>query len=114
MKEKEFAKADNGKPTFELLPFDLLVDTNKVLEHGAKKYGVNNWRKTLGFKYSRCFNALLRHMFAWWSGEDLDPETGISHLAHAMCNLLFLTYHSKHNQSADDRPIDKTDKNKLK
>ena len=101
----EFLKNDNGKPEFELLPLDLMSDVNKVLQHGASKYGVNNWRKPEGFKLSRCYNALLRHMFAWWRGEDNDPETGITHLAHAMCNLLFLMYHFKNNKQTDDRPI---------
>ena len=101
----EFLKNDNGKPEFELLPLDLMSDVNKVLQHGAEKYGVGNWRKYEGFKFSRCYNALLRHMFAWWRGEDNDPETGISHLAHAMCNLLFLMYHFKNNKQTDDRPI---------
>lgn len=103
--EKAFLKNDNGKPTFELLPISLLAETNKVLQHGANKYGVNNWRKKEGFKYSRCYNALLRHMLAWWFGEDCDKETGLSHLSHAMCNLLFLEYHFHNNKEADDRPI---------
>lgn len=102
MKE-EFLKNDNGKPTFELIPFELLADVNKVLQHGLK-YGLNNWRKPEGYKASRCFNALLRHMFAWWRGEDIDKESGISHLAHAMCNLLFLMYHFKEG-NGDDRPV---------
>lgn len=105
VKEKEFKKNDTGKPTFDLLPLDLFEDVNKVLEHGAKKYGINNWRKKEGFKLSRCYNALLRHLIAWWAGENNDKETGISHLAHAMCNLIFLMYHFKNNKEADDRPI---------
>ena len=103
-KKTEFAKDDSNKPTYELLPLELFNEVNLVLQHGASKYGVNNWRKTEGFKYSRCYNALLRHMFAWWRGEDYDLESGISHLAHAMCNLIFLTYHSKANAEGDDRP----------
>lgn len=105
VKEKEFQKNDTGKPTFELLPLDLFADVNKVLEHGAKKYGINNWRKKEGFKLSRAYNALLRHLIAWWAGENNDKETEISHLAHAMCNLIFLMYHFKNNKEADDRPI---------
>lgn len=105
MKEEEiFAKADNGKPTYELLPFELLADVNKVLEHGKNKYGLLNWQRKESFKYSRCYNALLRHMFAWWRGQDLDNDTNISHLAHAMCNLLFLMWHDKNNPESDDRP----------
>lgn len=106
----EFKKNDTGKPEFELLPFDLLSDVNRVLQHGAVTYGVGNWRKKEGFRLSRCFNALLRHMFAWWSGEDLDKQTGISHLDHAMCNLLFLKYHLLNNPEADNRPCRFTEK----
>ena len=103
--KNSFKKTDGGKPTFELLPIDMLAETNKVLQHGANKYGVNNWRKKEGFKYSRCYNALLRHMLAWWFGQDYDKETGLSHLSHAMCNLLFLMYHFQNNKEADDRPV---------
>ena len=105
MSNEVFKKNDEGKPTFELIPFDLLADVNKVLQHGRDTYGLGNWKKTNGFKMSRPFNALLRHMFAWWSGEDNDKQTGISHLAHAMCNLLFMMYHFKYNKQSDDRPI---------
>ena len=104
MKKEIFAKADNGKPGFELLPVWLLDDVNLVLRHGKKKYGLNNWQKTDGFRLSRAYNALLRHMFAWWRGEDKDPETGLSHLSHAMCNLIFLMYHHKITKVGDDRP----------
>lgn len=105
MSEEKFLKFDGGKPTFELLPLELLSDVNLVLQHGAQKYGVNNWIRPDGFKLSRCYNALLRHLFAWWRGEDKDPDTGISHLAHAACNLLFMMYHFKNNKTADDRPV---------
>ena len=103
--KQEFLKNDDGKPTYELLPFELLSEVNLVLVHGREKYGECNWMKQKGFKLSRCYNALLRHMFAWWiRREDKDPETGLSHLSHALCNLLFLMYHFKHNKNADDRP----------
>ena len=106
MSDKEFAKSDINKPGFELLPIWLMDDVNLVLRHGAEKYQKLNWQKTEGFKLSRCYNALLRHMFAWWRGQDNDLDTGISHLAHAMCNLLFLTYHFRYNRNmeCDDRP----------
>ena len=105
MENNTFKKNDSGKPTFELLPIDLLSDVNKVLQHGARAYGVGNWRKTDGFKLSRVYNALLRHMFAFWRGESIDPDSGLSHLDHAMCNLLFMKYHFLNNPEADDRPI---------
>lgn len=99
-----FAKSDEGKPGFELLPIELLSEVNLVLRHGKEKYGLNNWQKTEGFKMSRCYNALWRHMLAWWKGEDLDRESGLSHLSHAMCNLIFLMYHHKITKQGDDRP----------
>lgn len=104
---EKFLKNDTGKPAFELLPFDILSGINDVLRYGANKYGSkNNWRKKEGFLCSRCYNALLRHIFAWWiKGEDNDPETGLSHLSHAMCNLIFLMYHFQNNKESDDRPI---------
>lgn len=104
MKEKDFQKTDQEKCTYDLVPLDLMWEVDLVLKHGAKKYGVLNWQRKKGFKFSRCYNALLRHMFAWWRGQETDPETGLTHLSHAMCNLLFLMYHSRFNSAADDRP----------
>lgn len=85
-------KFDTGKRDWSLLPYDSLEEVVKVLEFGATKYARDNWKRGEGFKYSRSFNALQRHMLAFMRGEDNDPETGISHLAHAMCNLLFMQH----------------------
>lgn len=52
---------------------------------GADKYGRNNWRK--GLHYSRLIDAAMRHILAFADGEDSDPETGLSHAAHARCCL---------------------------
>lgn len=85
-------KHDSGKRDWSLLPYDSLEEVVKVLEFGAKKYSRDNWKAGEGFKYTRSFNALQRHMLAFMRGEDNDPETGISHLSHAMCNLLFMQH----------------------
>ena len=74
------------KPRLELLPSAALEQIAEVLTYGAAKYEANNWCR--GARGGRYFAALLRHVFAWWRGEDLDPETGMSHLAHAACCLL--------------------------
>jgi hypothetical protein len=94
-------KHDDGKLPIELLAFDVLEEVAKVLQFGAKKYAPNNWRA--GFVYSRLFGALLRHLFAWWRGQDTDPETGLSHLAHAGCCLLFLHHFVLAKTGTDDR-----------
>jgi hypothetical protein len=66
----------------------------QVLEHGAKKYDIDNWKMVEGASgfNGRYANALLRHVIAYCSGEEKDPESGLSHLAHAGCNCLFLLW----------------------
>lgn len=62
----------------------------RVATFGAGKYGPENWRLVSDAK-RRYTNAAFRHLVAWHRGEANDPETGESHLAHAICNLLFLS-----------------------
>lgn len=94
-------KHDGGKPPMALLSGAALVEVAKVLEFGAKKYASWNWKG--GFKWSRLASAALRHSFAWLSGEDKDPETGLSHLAHAICGLMFLLDFEVNKLGEDDR-----------
>lgn len=98
-------KADGEKNRLDLLPVQPLEDIGKVLTYGAGKYDPHNWRK--GMQWSRIYGATLRHLFAWWRGVDIDPETGISHLAHAACNLLFLIEYTYKNKDMDDRYVNK-------
>lgn len=95
-------KKDNGKCRLELLPIDALEEVGWVMTFGAEKYGDRNWEK--GMKYSRLFSALLRHSFAWFFGEDRDPESGLLHLAHCGCCVLFLLSYAKRRMTTfDDR-----------
>ena len=68
---------------------------------GAKKYGVYNWLD--GMEWSRLVGAVMRHVLAWHGGEDLDPETGASHLAHARCCLAMLMGYQELSIGEDDR-----------
>ena len=77
---------NSGKPDYSLIPLASLKEAAKVLEYGATKYAVDNWRKPTNWRVS--YACLMRHMAAWQSGEDLDPESGFSHLGHAACNIL--------------------------
>ena len=81
-------KYDGEKPELYLLPPRALNEVGKVLTVGARKYSPNNW-KQLDQLQERYTSAALRHIFAHMQGERLDPETGLDHLAHAMCCLLF-------------------------
>lgn len=100
-KHTEAIKFDDGKLPLDLLPFEALEEIALVLQHGAIKYAPDNWRG--GFIWSRTFSALLRHLFAFWRGEDIDPDSGLSHLAHAGCNLLFLISFFKTKTGTDNR-----------
>lgn len=98
-------KFDEQKTNWGLMPFEAVEEINKVLEFGAQKYAAHNWCTGSGFKYSRVLNSLLRHVFAFMRGEDCDPESGLSHMAHAGCNVLFILYYLKHKDKYvnDDR-----------
>jgi hypothetical protein len=85
----EARKDDSGKPRWSLLPWKALGSVVGVLEYGAKKYAPEAWRNVPGGK-ARYREALLRHVIAYTRGEDLDPESGLPHLAHVVCNALFL------------------------
>ncbi len=85
----EGAKHDAGKPPWHLLPLKALVPVVEVLGFGAKKYTPDNWRKVPDAR-NRYFSALLRHLEAWQSGEKIDPDSGLTHLGHAGCCLVFL------------------------
>jgi hypothetical protein len=89
------------KTRLELIPFAAIEEIGEVLTYGAIKYEANNWCR--GARWGRYFAALCRHIFAWWRGEDKDPETGFSHLAHAGCCLLFLMEYQRNGWGEDDR-----------
>ena len=82
-------KYDNDKPQWSLLPFKALKEVVDVLTYGAKKYAPDNWKKVPNAR-QRYIDAGFRHFTAYVAGEKLDPETGKSHIAHAICCLLYL------------------------
>jgi hypothetical protein len=85
-------KFDGGKLQYGLLPPLALKATVDVLTFGAEKYEPDNWKKVPDSK-RRYFDALQRHVWAWKEGEQIDPESGRHHLAHALCCLMFLYEH---------------------
>jgi hypothetical protein len=97
---KEGVKYDQGKEPMDLLDPYAMSQLSKVLGFGAQKYAAHNWRK--GITKTRLISACLRHTFAYLGGEDTDSETGLSHMAHAMCCCMFLIG-LEHRQDLDDR-----------
>jgi hypothetical protein len=95
-------KFDDGKNRLDLLPHEFIFGVGQVLTHGAKKYAARNWE--LGMDWSRPFGGAMRHLWKWWSGERLDPDSGLPHLWHAACNLAFLCAYEERRVGNDDRP----------
>lgn len=91
-------KYDSDKPRWSLLPFKALQEVVEVLTFGAKKYAADNW-KHVPQAQERYIDAAYRHLADWNSGEKKDPETGKSHLAHAICCLLFLLWFEQSERS---------------
>lgn len=87
--EKPGQKFDSAKARYDLLPFAALESVVDVLTYGAKKYAPDQWRDVPEAR-RRYFAAALRHLVAWWGGERLDKESGLHHLAHATCCVMFL------------------------
>jgi hypothetical protein len=95
------ARYNDNKPDYSLIPLCTMADEARVWEYGAKKYARNNWKK--GMAWSIPLACLLRHLSAWQRGEDLDPESGLPHLAHAACNLRMLITYAESYPEGDDR-----------
>lgn len=97
----EATKFDGDKPRLELLSPAALKRTANVMGFGAKKYAAYNWKK--GMDWSRLYGAALRHILSHMNGEDIDPESGLSHLDHAACCIMFLQDYEECGLGTDDR-----------
>ena len=95
-----FIKADSGKLQWSLMPFEELKDVVKVLMLGAKKYSPGNWKKCDDVK--RYKDALMRHVISYVSGDKQDEESRLSHLAHAICNCLFLMWFDNQKENKEN------------
>lgn len=100
-KSNTAVKHDSKKIRTDLFSTLALEEVAKVLAFGAEKYTSDNWR--LGMDWRRLIGASIRHIFAFMRGDDNDEETGLSHIAHAMCCLMFLLEYQITNNGHDDR-----------
>lgn len=81
-------KYDSDKPDLSIVPYVAIEQIARALMYGERKYNRNNYLQ--GFNSNRLIAATLRHVYAWNSGEDNDPESGLSHVAHALAGLSML------------------------
>jgi Domain of unknown function (DUF5664) len=87
-------KYDGDKTRWDLLPIESMESVVKVLTMGATKYGDNNWQLVDNAR-ERYYAAAMRHLVEWRKGNKIDNESGESHLAHVMCNMVFLMHFDK-------------------
>jgi hypothetical protein len=89
-------KFDRGKPMWDLIPLEQIEKIVEVLTFGANKYAKDKWKEVPDAK-ERYFASLMRHLTKWRFNEDKDSESGLSHLAHAACCLIFLMWFEDNN-----------------
>ena len=94
-------KFDHGKLRHDLVPPEVVNAIAAVLTFGATKYGERGWQR--GMDWSRVYGAAQRHMLAFWGGDDIDEESGMPHLWHALTNMAFLVSYQALSVGRDDR-----------
>ena len=94
-------KHDSNKPRLSLVPKEAFWGMAQALTFGANKYAADNFKE--GIEYRRLADAVLRHLTAWVDGENNDPESGLSHLDHALASLAMLKYMEINRPDMDDR-----------
>jgi hypothetical protein len=93
-------KFNSGKPRMSLIPFAPLREFAKVLTYGEIQYETHNWKK--GIPFSELIDATERHIGKFKDGVNLDDESGLHHLAHAMFGLVCTMWFMWRNKHRDD------------
>lgn len=81
----------------------VMAEVGVAMLEGAAKYGRHNYR-AVGVRASVYYDATIRHLFSWWEGEDIDPDSGMSHITKAITSLVVLRDAMIQNMMTDDRP----------
>jgi hypothetical protein len=102
---KDLAAMRDKKPQLDLLEHAADVEIARVMATGAAKYGRKNYL-TSPISVTVYGGAIRRHVGAWLAGEDLDPESGISHLAHIGANVHVVLAAMEAGTFTDDRDPD--------
>lgn len=97
------ARHNKGKPQLSMVleARNAINELAAVLGFGAEKYERGNWRK--GMSWVQTADSMLRHTTAFLAGEDNDPESGLPHVGHILCNALFLAEFYTTHPEHDDR-----------
>ena len=101
----EAKKYDQSKTRMDLVPLSVMESLGKILTMGAQKYGENTWQNLPDY-WKRYKAALLRHLTAIDKGELIDPESGLPHIDHVLCNAAFLSWGYHHGKAISINEID--------
>lgn len=91
------------KVPFSTIPAPVIAELGLALLEGGRKYGRHNYRE-IGIRASVYYDACLRHLTAWWEGENIDPDSGLNHIIKAMACLVVMKDAINFDKWADDRP----------
>jgi len=91
------------KVPMSVIPAGVLAEVGVGMFEGTSKYGRHNYR-AMGVRASVYYDATMRHLMGWWEGEDLDPDSGLSHVTKAICSLVVLRDAMVQGKFTDDRP----------
>lgn len=92
-----------AKAPLSTVPANVLAELGVAMLEGALKYGRHNYRQA-GVRASVYYDALMRHIMAWWEGEDIDPDSGLPHIVKAIATLVVLRDADFRGMLEDDRP----------
>ena len=92
-----------SKAPMSTVPAAVLAEVGVAMLEGACKYGRSNFR-IAGVRASVYYDATMRHLMAWWEGEDTDPDSGMSHITKAITSLVVLRDAMIQDKFTDDRP----------
>lgn len=96
------SKYGSGRPRLDLLTLEALEEIARAAEYGTRKYAAWDWLDN-AMPWADRARAVISHTMKWLGGENLDPESGLSHLAHAGCNIMFLLTYEKRKLGLDNR-----------
>jgi hypothetical protein len=91
------------KASLSCVSSPVLMELGIAMQEGACKYGRHNYR-VIGVRGSVYYDATLRHLMSWWEGEDIDPDSGLSHVTKAIASLVVLRDSMIQQKFNDDRP----------
>lgn len=91
------------KVPMSTVPANVIAEVGVAMLEGAAKYGRHNYR-CAGVRASVYYDGVMRHLMAWWEGEDIDPDSGLSHVTKAITSLVVLRDAMMQGMCTDDRP----------